>query len=141
MTFGTTLLLALALALLAAPLTAGTPYFPPDTFGQRKADWYSRCLDVMREPSLVRGPVTGWIEAYRFLWLRSFHEPVVARVELDADGSGVLTVKMLSGESRCQSTESLTRWSVTALTRAGHRVPGGARASGLLGPANFRREV
>jgi len=33
------------------------------------------------------------------------------------DGSGVLTVKMLSGESHCKSTESLTRWSVTSLTR------------------------
>jgi hypothetical protein len=42
---------------------------------------------------------------------------VVARVELDADGSGILTVKSLSGESRCRSTESLTRWSVTRFSR------------------------
>jgi len=78
MTLRATLLLALALALLAAPLTASTHYFPPDTFGRFKTDWYSRCLDVMREPFLVRAPATGWVEAYRFLWVRSFHEPVVA---------------------------------------------------------------
>jgi hypothetical protein len=109
--------LVVALALLEAPLAAGTDYFPGGTFGPLKTDWYSRCLDVMREPSLFRAPATGWIEAYRFLWVRSFDEPVVARIELYVDGSGVLTVKMLSGDSRCKSTESLQRWSVTDVSR------------------------
>jgi hypothetical protein len=109
--------LALALAVLAAPVTAGTDYFPPGTFGRARTDWYSRCLDLMREPSLVRAPATGWIEAYRFLWLRSFDEPVVARAELEADGSGVLSVKVFGGDARCAPTESLKRWSVTGLSR------------------------
>jgi hypothetical protein len=41
--------------------------------------WFSKPLAAMKEPSLSCG-VLEETEAYRFLWLRSFHKPVAVRV-------------------------------------------------------------
>lgn len=74
-----------------------TFYFPAGTFRENYAGadafsrkWYSPHLKAMNEPSLSCGPAK-WDEAYRFLWLRSFHAPIAVRVtrkgnqiELDA---------------------------------------------------------
>lgn len=60
-------------------------------------EWYSAHLQAMREPSLSCGQMAA-SESYRFLWLRTFHEPIAVRVShtgerytLDAvilDGAG-----------------------------------------------------
>lgn len=42
--------------------------------------WYSRHLRAMHEPSLSCDELPR-VEAYRFLWLRSFHAPVSVRVQ------------------------------------------------------------
>jgi hypothetical protein len=48
-------------------------------------------LQVMQEPPIGHLPAQ---RAFRFLWMRSFHEPIVVTVEKGASGQ-VLTVKML----------------------------------------------
>lgn len=49
---------------------------PNDDFVRR---WYSAHLLAMDEPSLSCGNANS-DEAYRFLWLRSFHQPIAVRV-------------------------------------------------------------
>jgi len=88
---------------LTASLAAQTRYFPPETFGddprldQFVYGWYSRELKAMGEPSLFESSKNPAIESYRFLWLRSFHHPVVVRVDLQTDGSATLITKLGSG--------------------------------------------
>ena len=58
-------------------------------------EWYGKHLKAMREPSLLKESRSE-TEVYRFLWLRSFHNPIAVRV--DRNGSNVnLVVKKLSG--------------------------------------------
>ena len=57
------------------------------------ACWYGEVLAAMGEKAL-------WAEgraAYRFLWLRAFHEPVLVRLDRDKDGTGTLTAHTLDG--------------------------------------------
>jgi len=76
-------------------------YFPEGVFNgnmwqnQFFADWYSQYLAAMNEPSLLFGE-DGDIESYRFLWLRSFHHPVVVRL-WRSGGKKFLVVKQLDG--------------------------------------------
>jgi hypothetical protein len=49
---------------------------PSDAFVRQ---WYSAYLAAMNEPSLSCGDATA-DETYRFLWLRSFHQPVAVRI-------------------------------------------------------------
>ena len=69
-----------------------------DTWGdQLKAKWYSQELEVLEEPSplaLSRNPSS---ESYRFLWLGTFHHQVAIRIDVRADGIGVITTKVASG--------------------------------------------
>jgi hypothetical protein len=61
-------------------------YFPAGLFGPNewsddfRAGWYSKHLVAMHEPSLLMDDNAGG-ERYRFLWLRTFHHPVVIRAE------------------------------------------------------------
>jgi hypothetical protein len=50
--------------------------------------WYSEHLTVMEEPSLTCGALED-IETYRFLWLRSFHNPIVVRIFRRGDVYGL----------------------------------------------------
>jgi hypothetical protein len=60
-------------------------------------EWYSKHLTAMQEPSLLALPATQG-EAYRFIWLRTFHHPIAIRlwrenspaqlVALELDGRG-----------------------------------------------------
>lgn len=61
---------------------------------QFRIDWYSKHLKAMDEPSLL-SRVEG--ESYRFLWLRSFHHPIVMRVRRSVGAAPSLFVKQLSG--------------------------------------------
>ncbi len=82
---------------------AQTVYFPkgalaaqpqPDQF---KSEWYSHQLIALEEPSLLEASRSS-VEQYRFLWVRTFHHPVVIRLVVNADGSGTLTEKIASGQ-------------------------------------------
>jgi hypothetical protein len=65
---------------------------------ERKRNWISSELRNMDEPSLWEVSQKQKLEIYRFVWLRSFHQPAAVRLTIDAGGSGDLVVKVLSGE-------------------------------------------
>jgi hypothetical protein len=85
---------------LSAP-ASNTQFFPKsiDHAGMHglKNHWYSMQLQGLDEPSLfaLAGKTTA--QAYRLLWLRTFHHPIAVRVDIEPDGTGVLTTKMGSG--------------------------------------------
>src|ERR1022692_1355040 len=80
---------------------ASAQYFPKQSLDDRgdefRSKWYSRQLHALKEPSLLTQSKNPNSEAYRFLWLRTFHHPVAIRVVLRPDGTGVLTTKVASG--------------------------------------------
>ena len=76
-------------------------YFPRGTYAygwrDREAfmnEWYGKHLKVMREPSMLDQLRPE--EVYRFLWLRSFDNPIAVRVERSDRGIN-LFMKELSG--------------------------------------------
>lgn len=100
------------------PIEADLPgeisgYFPPALFQQTvncgplpwskprpvlnefEDAWFSKHLQAAGERPLLFA--TGSPEALRFTWLRSFHPPVIVRVEWASTGAATLTATMLSG--------------------------------------------
>jgi hypothetical protein len=95
---------AFATALLAAAvLSAQDSYFPKaaldnnDRLDATRAHWYSCQLKALDEPSLLDAAKDPSLQAYRFIWLRTFHHPVAVRIEVMADGTAKLTAKVASG--------------------------------------------
>ncbi len=94
-------LLLLLCALVAA--VAQEPYFPQgvlddDAQGDLfRSNWYSKHLKALEEPSLFQMARASSAESYRFVWLRTFHHPVIVRVDIKANASGELTTKLSSG--------------------------------------------
>jgi hypothetical protein len=71
-------------------------YFPIGAFGPRDVDllfrqWYYKHLAAMDEPSLSCGLLED-TETYRFLWLRTFHNPIAVRVFQRRDDYGLEAV-------------------------------------------------
>jgi hypothetical protein len=97
--------LALCLSLgLSTCCVAQEQYFPPKTFGtgqwaEAEADLYSYLLKKLEEPPLFRKVENPSNESYRFLWLRTFHNPVAVRMEVQPDGTSLLTIKVADGEA------------------------------------------
>jgi hypothetical protein len=85
--------------------------------GGLKAQWYSRQLHALNEPSLSEMAASPSAEVYRFLWLRSFHHPIAIRLEVRPDGTGVLTTRIASGAGG-YAPGKLIRDSTRALTKA-----------------------
>lgn len=88
-----TLLRATGLSLLLVALLAScrsVEYFPKGSEG-----WYEPHLIAMGEPSIYAGVAQG--QQVRFLWLRTFHEPVAVRVWAAAQGYRLRAV-VLSGK-------------------------------------------
>jgi hypothetical protein len=50
-------------------------------------------LKALEESSLLQMAQNSSGKSYRFVWLRTFHHPVVVRVDVRADGIGELTSK------------------------------------------------
>jgi hypothetical protein len=95
---------SIAVVLLAATSSvAQTIYFPNGAFDSYAKlnkllnDWYSRQLTALHEPSLLTQSKNLSVQSYRFLWLRTFHQPIAVRLEVKADGTGILTTKIASG--------------------------------------------
>jgi hypothetical protein len=63
-----------------------------------EASWYGGAWRAAREAPLYPPLPAGTIAVYRFTWLRTFHHPVVVRVDRRADGARLLTAKELSGQ-------------------------------------------
>lgn len=76
------------MARLEAP---GRPIGVLDRF---RTCWYGAHLGAMGEPALE---ATTAVTTYRFLWLRTFHNPVAVRVEQAEGGRWRLTAKRLDG--------------------------------------------
>ena len=112
--------LVLTLLVLAAALFTGwygstrAEYFPTSLMRQQlicppgsdvdsisvldqfEVDWYSEELRSLEEPSLYRPAAKSaprHVETVRFTWIRSFHDPVVIRIDSYPDGATWLTAK------------------------------------------------
>lgn len=78
--------------------------FSPKTFGkgqwaESEASVYSFILKKLEEPPLFTKAQNPSAEAYRFLWLRTFHNPIAVRMEVQPDGSSILTIKVADGHA------------------------------------------
>jgi hypothetical protein len=88
------------LTVLIGRMSAAQQYFPPGVFDSdsKKDQSYSRHLRALQEPSLWKESLSNKnARVYRFLWLRSFHHPISARLEVKPDGSSVLFYKVCNG--------------------------------------------
>jgi hypothetical protein len=89
-------------------------YFPAETPGESaklddfKTQWYSKFLNAMHEPSLWEMSKTPKTQTYRFLWLRSFHHPVSVRLDVNPDGTGLVTTKISRGQGGYQPGRLMT---------------------------------
>jgi hypothetical protein len=78
-------------------------YFPVGVLSKNsdssdfRARWYAIYLRTMSEPSLYLASHDSAVVVYRFLWLRTFHHPIVVRLSVRSNGSGALTVLQTSG--------------------------------------------
>ncbi len=101
-------LVSLALSFLVSKATLSDDntsqrqnFFPKQIFSENKKiddlvrDWYSKQLNALEEPSLY--PPKQNLETYRFTWLRTFHNPMVFRISVLEDGSGILRIKRCNG--------------------------------------------
>jgi len=68
---------------------ADTVYFPKGA-----EHWYPKYLETMKEPSLYEQRTNDTLEQYRFLWLRTFHKPIVVRVQKDKAGISLRLVRL-----------------------------------------------
>ena len=59
--------------------------------------WYREQLNALEEPSFEEFKNSEEREAYRFVWLRTFHNPVAVRVVVQEDGGGTVYLKACSG--------------------------------------------
>jgi hypothetical protein len=79
-------------------------YFPDMTLDatlslhEFMANWFSGHLLSMQEPSLVDLSRNPNYHGYRFLWLRTFDEPVCIRLEIDQAGTVTIISKKTSGQ-------------------------------------------
>jgi hypothetical protein len=78
-------------------------YFPPHTFYSEAdrdsfvANWYSVHLLTLEELPLWQKLESLEQDIYRFLWLRTFHAPIVIRININPNGKGILITKMSDG--------------------------------------------
>lgn len=98
------LAIPLAAILLVSPATeAPVDYFPPGILDEIsrsskfREHWYSENLTALKEPSLWELSKTQKSQTYRFLWLRSFNRPISVRLDINADGSSIVTAKAANG--------------------------------------------
>src|SRR6266513_5488624 len=99
--------LSIAALVLCAVIPAwgqNEPYFPKGVFSDDSqhdlfaANWYLKHLKALAEPSLLHLSKNPALESYRFFWLRTFHHPVIVRVDVRAGDAGELTSKVASGK-------------------------------------------
>ncbi|HVJ92159.1 MAG TPA: hypothetical protein VM580_20305 [Labilithrix sp.] len=69
-----------------------TQFFPPN-FRAFRSDWYGKHLSAMHEPSLVQLAMRGET-AMRFLWLRTFHQPIAVRVQRAEEGARLVATRL-----------------------------------------------
>ena len=95
-------LLSIILVVIAVhSATAGERFFPKGTLSQNvevselKERWYSKHLRAMNERPWSEA--TSGQHGYRLTWLRTFHHPMVFRLDIAPDGTADLYVKVANG--------------------------------------------
>lgn len=113
--------LALVYAQTMLPRSAQQVFFPDKTFSENPKSneyWsslYSKQLRSLEEPSLYEESKSASAQAYRFLWLRTFHAPISVRFVIESDGIATLIIKKADKNGGpepgrvAQSTRKLTR--------------------------------
>jgi hypothetical protein len=82
---------------------AQEPYFPQGVLEDNaqgdsfRSNWYSKHLIALEEPSFLQKSKDSSAESYRFVWLRTFHHPIIVRIDVQANGSAELTTKVSNG--------------------------------------------
>lgn len=79
---------------IADPREPSYNYFPSSAVDSFRAQWYGAFLSAFSEPSLWDRSKKSPDQSYRFTWLRTFHHPVVVRIEVRPDGICELTAKV-----------------------------------------------
>jgi hypothetical protein len=83
-------------------------YFPASAFSQDSdlgdftARWYAKHLRAMAEPSLLEASKDKKLVVYRFLWLRTFNQPISIRLSIRPTGAASLTTVVTSGKGGYQ---------------------------------------
>jgi hypothetical protein len=70
----------------------------PDTLSGFRKQWYANQLSAMGEPILWDTAPPQHDHLYRFLWLRTFHNPVAVRLDIPPDGTPTVTLKVADGQ-------------------------------------------
>lgn len=85
--------------------TSNGRFFPKGVLGENEEadkftyEWYSKHLIALEEPSLFQARKQKGIISYRFLYLRTFHNPISIRIELDKERkTGTLIYKKTDGK-------------------------------------------
>jgi hypothetical protein len=112
---------AVLTVLAGISISAQDNYFPATAFGDLKSsqEWialYSKYLEAFDEPTLFDGSWSGLSQSYRFLWLRSFHNPVSVRLDVRGDGTGIVTIKVGEGP-RASADKRRVQNTTLALTK------------------------
>ncbi len=74
-----------------------TPYFPDGIPRRTRVPWYKKVLISMDELPLWSSRLKEDKHIYRFIWLRSFHSPVIIRLQIGEDLTSTLFVKVTNG--------------------------------------------
>ena len=71
-----------------------------ETLDQVDMERYSAHLTALKEPPLCDGYAdsTPGEDTYRFLWLRTHHNPMLIKLRILPDGTGVVTIKRTKGK-------------------------------------------
>ena len=86
------------------PPDANPQYFPVNVFSADpgtsnfESRWYAAQLRADHEPSLLDAAKDQSTVIYRFIWLRTFHQPIIVRLVIDQDGIGRLTAIEMTGQ-------------------------------------------
>lgn len=88
----------------------GHAYFPKEEINY-STSFYTYYLNAMKEPSLMPQENGKEKFALRFLWLRSFHDPIAIRVWKEGENYHIRGVKMdrLTDKSPVQLTKDVAR--------------------------------
>ena len=86
------------------PPDVNPQYFPIGVFSEYpdlsdfRSRWYAKHLRAMSEPSMLEAAKDKSVEGYRFLWLRTFRQPIAIRMTIRPDGSAQLTGIEMTGK-------------------------------------------
>jgi len=98
------ILVTFALFIITAASGFAEPaYFAPNTFSTNAdnndfvVNWYTKHYQCLQEQPICDKLTNGTLHIYRFVSLRTFHQPFSVSIEISTNGNGTVTAKMCSG--------------------------------------------